>query len=61
MAYVNSLFTISSWLITSNFPRVLIVFCQFFTWIAQGDVDVHFSLMIARKANTVGAETRLAA
>jgi hypothetical protein len=34
----------SSWLITSNFFSVLIVFCQFFTWIALGYVDLHFSL-----------------
>jgi len=42
MAYVNSSFTISSWLIMSNFYAVLIVFCQFFTWFALGDVDVMF-------------------
>jgi hypothetical protein len=58
MAYINNLFTISSWLITSNFCAALIVFHQFFTWIALGDVDVHFSLMMVRKANTVGEETR---
>jgi hypothetical protein len=58
MAYVNSLFTISSWLNMSNFSAVLIVLCQFFTWIALGDVDVCFLLVIVRKANTVVEETR---
>ena len=58
MAYVNSSFTISSWLITSNFSAVLIVLCQFFTWIALGDIDIGFSLMMVRKVNIVGEETR---
>jgi hypothetical protein len=61
MAYVNSSFTISSRLITSNFSAVPIVSHHFFTWIALGDVDVCFLLMLVRKANTVGEETRLAA
>ena len=39
----------SSWLM-SNFSSVLIVVCQFFTWIALSDVDLHFSLTV-RKAN----------
>jgi len=58
MAYVNSSFTISGWLITSNLSAVLIVFHQFFTWFALSDVDVCFLLMIVRKANTVEEETR---
>ena len=41
----------------SNFPSVLIVFCQFFTWIAQGDADLRFSLMLVRNANAVEEET----
>jgi hypothetical protein len=42
MSTIHSPF--SSWLITSDFSSVLIVFCQFFTWIALGYVDLHFSL-----------------
>jgi hypothetical protein len=35
------------------------VFHQFFTWIALGDVDLHFSLILATNANTTeGATTR---
>jgi len=33
----------SNWLITSDFCLVLIVFCQFFSWIALGDGDLRFS------------------
>jgi len=58
MAYVNSSFTISCWLITSNLSAVLIVFHQFFTWFALGDVC--FLLVIVRKAITVEEETRWA-
>jgi hypothetical protein len=36
-------------------------FHKFFTWIALGDVDLHFSLMLLRKASAVEGETRLAA
>jgi hypothetical protein len=48
----------SGWLITSNFSSVLIVFHQFFTWIALGDADLHFLLMVVRKANAVTEETK---
>jgi hypothetical protein len=47
-----------SWLITSNISSVLIVFSQFFTWIALGDVNLHISLMFVIKANAVEEETR---
>jgi hypothetical protein len=46
-------------LITSNFSSVLIVCCQFFTWIALGDVDICFSLILVRKANAVEEEAKL--
>jgi len=35
----------------------LIVFHQFFTWIALGDVDLYFSLMLVMEANAVEEET----
>ena len=43
-------------LVMSNFSSLLIVFYRFFTWIALGDVDLRFSLMLARKANVVEEE-----
>ena len=47
-----------SWLITSNFSAILIVFfCRFFTWIALGNVDIHFSLILVTKANAVEGGT----
>jgi hypothetical protein len=36
----------SSGLITSNFSSVLIVFQGFFTWIALGDLDLHFCVTL---------------
>jgi len=33
----------------SNFSSVLTVFCQLFTWMAVGDVDLHLSLMLLKK------------
>jgi hypothetical protein len=42
----------SSGLITSNFSSVLIVFQGFFTWIALNDVNLHFCVMLVRKAST---------
>ena len=47
----------SSWPITSNFSSVLIVLCQFFTWIALGYVDLHFSF----NTNAIEEETASAA
>jgi len=44
----------------SNFYSVLIVFCQFFTWIALGDAALCFSLTLVRKANALEEETRWA-
>jgi len=44
----------------SNFPSVPIVFHQFVTCIALGDLDLHFSLMI-RKGTAVEGETKWAA
>jgi hypothetical protein len=41
----------------SNFSSIPIVFHQFFTFIALGDVDVHFSLILATKTNTAEAAT----
>jgi hypothetical protein len=38
-----------SQLIMSNFPSVPASFRQFFTWIAQGDVDLGFLLILERK------------
>jgi hypothetical protein len=35
----------SSQLIVSNFSSLPIAFCRFFTWIALGDADLHFSLI----------------
>jgi len=51
MTNVNSSFTFSSRLISSNFPSIPFVFHQFFTWIALGDVDLHLSLILATRAN----------
>jgi len=48
----------SSRLFTSNFSSIAIVFHQFFTWIAQGDVDLRFSFVVVRKANAVTEETK---
>jgi hypothetical protein len=42
----------------SNFFSKPIVFCQFFTWIALGDADLHFSLILVRKANAVEGKTK---
>jgi hypothetical protein len=53
MAYVSSLFAFSGKLIMSNSSSLLTVFSQFFTWIALGDVVLHFSFMLVRKASAV--------
>jgi len=50
--------TFSSRLITSNFSSIMIVFCQFFTWIALGDVDLHLPLILVTKANAVAEKTK---
>jgi hypothetical protein len=46
MSTIHSPF--KSWLITCNFSSVLIVFHWFFTWIAVGDVDICFSLILLK-------------
>jgi hypothetical protein len=45
-------------LIVFNFYSVPIVFHQFFAWIALGDVDLHFSLLLLTKASAVEEETK---
>jgi hypothetical protein len=45
------------WLSTYHFSSKLIVFCLFFTWIALGDVNLHFSLVLVRKTSAVEEET----
>jgi hypothetical protein len=42
----------------SNFSSIPMVFHQFFTWSALGDVDLHFSLMLVRRDNGVEEETK---
>jgi hypothetical protein len=44
-----------------NFSSIPSVFCQFFSFIALGDVELRFSLMLVRKANAVEEETTYAA
>jgi hypothetical protein len=51
----------SSWLIACNFSSIWIVFRRFSTWIALGDVDIRFSLMLIRKPIAAGEETLWAA
>ena len=36
---------------TTNLSSILVVFCQFFTWIALGDLGLHFSLIWVTTAN----------
>ena len=43
------------------FSSLLIIFHWFFTWIAISDVDLHFSFMLVKKANSVEKETTWAA
>jgi hypothetical protein len=52
MATVHS--PLSSGLIASNCSVLLIVFSQFFTGIALGDVDLSFSPIVMRKGNPIG-------
>ena len=58
MSTIHSPF--SSRLSTYNFSSVPIVFCQFFTWVALGGADLHFSHVLVRIANAVEEETTLA-
>ena len=57
IANVNNSFTFFIWFITYNFSSILMIFCWFFTWIALGDVDWHFSLMLLSKTSGVEEET----
>jgi hypothetical protein len=50
----NSTFSIL--LITFNVSSVLIVFCQFFAWIALDNVDLYFSLILVTEANAIEGE-----
>jgi hypothetical protein len=59
MSTIHSPF--SKRLIKSDFSSVLIVFHQFFTWFALGDVDLYFFITLVRKANAVEEETTWAA
>jgi len=43
---------------TSNFSSILIFVRPFFISIALGDVDLHFSLTLVRKADAKEEETR---
>jgi hypothetical protein len=56
-AYVNNSFTFSSLLITFYLLSVLNVFLRFFIWIALGDGDEHFSLILVTEANAVEGGT----
>jgi hypothetical protein len=40
-----------------NLSSVLIIPCQFFTWIAICNVDLHFSLILVTKVDTVEGVT----
>ena len=48
MTYINSLFTVFK-----SAYYVPIAFCQFFTWIALGDVDVCFSLIFRGEGKSI--------
>jgi len=50
MSTIHSPF--STQLTTCNYSSVLIVLHQFFSWIAMGDVDLCFSLILIIKSNT---------
>jgi hypothetical protein len=52
---IGSSFT--SQLITPNFSSIPVVFRRFFTWIALGDVDLHFSLILVTNVNVVEGGT----
>ena len=47
-------------LLCLKFSSALVI-CRYFFWIAPGDVDLHFSLTLVRKANAVEEGTRWAA
>jgi len=41
----------------SNFSMITITFHPFFTWIALGDENLRFSLMLVRQPNDVAKKT----
>jgi hypothetical protein len=51
----------STRLLTSNFASVLTDLRRFFDWSALGDIDLRFSVMLARKANAAEGGTTSAA
>jgi len=51
----------SSWLIKFHFSSILIVFRQFLTWSALGDVHLSFSFILVTNANAVEGGTILGA
>jgi len=55
MSTIHSPF--SSQLGTSNFSSILTIFCQFFTWIALGNIHLLFSLILVTTASAVEGET----
>jgi hypothetical protein len=56
MPTICSLFPIQ--LVTFSLSSLPTVFSQYFAWIALGDVDLHLSLILGRRANVVENETR---
>ena len=48
----------SSRLIAFNFSSVLILFCQFVTWIALSDADLCTLVMLLRIASAIEEETK---
>jgi hypothetical protein len=51
LRHLTNFSPISSWLITSNFSSTPIVFHRLFTWIALGDADLRFLLILVMEAN----------
>ena len=43
-------------LVTSNSSSILMVFCEFFTWIVLGNVDLGLSFILVTKASAVEGE-----
>jgi hypothetical protein len=51
----------SSLIIMSNYSSIATAFCPFFTWIALGDVDFRFSLILGTNVNAAEEGTISAA
>jgi len=58
---INNLFTFFKSTYYICFSSLLIAFHWIFTWIAISDVDLRFSFMLVRQANSVEEETTWAA